>query len=263
MESILSFLKNLTLSNLLPAIIVLAVGLLVVRLLMKMIDRSLAKSKLEKSAHPMIRSILRVLLYIILALIVITNLGVDVSSLVALFSVLTLAVSLAVQDVLTNIIGGLTILTTHPFKAGDYVEIAGKGGTVVGVSITYTILTTPDNLTVSIPNSAITAAQIVNYTQLGTRRAEFTVSASYDSDPEAVMDALLQAADVPTVLRDPAPFAGLNSYGDSAIVYTLRIWATVEDYWTAYYAVNQNISKVFRARGIEMTYPHLNVHLDK
>lgn len=263
MQALLSFLKKLTLSNLLPAIIVLVVGLVVIKLLLKMIDRSLAKSKLEKSAHPMIRSILRVLLYIILALIVATNLGFDMSSLVALFSVLTLAISLAVQDLLANVLGGLTILSTHPFKAGDYVEIAGKGGTVVGVGITYTILTTPDNLTVSIPNSAITAAQIVNYTQQGTRRAEFTVSASYDSAPEQVLAALLRAADVPTVLPDPAPFAGLSSYGDSAIVYVLRIWATVEDYWTAYYQVNQNISKTFQAAGIEMTYPHLNVHLDK
>lgn len=261
--TIASFFATLTLSSLLPAIIILVVGLIVIKLLLKLVDRSLAKSKLEKSAHPMIRSILRALLFIILALIVASQLGFDVSSLVALLSVLTLAVSLAVQDLLANILGGLAILTTHPFKSGDFVEIAGKSGTVVGVGITYTTLTTPDNLTVSIPNSAITSAQIVNYTQQGTRRVEFSISASYDSDPETVKAALLEAANVPTSLFTPAPFAGIRSYGDSAIVYTLHVWSSAADYWTTYYAVNENISKTFQASGIEMTYPHLNVHLDK
>ena len=263
MEKILNFFGTLTLQKLLPSLIILVVGIILIRLILKLVDRTLKKSRLEKSAHPLIRSVLRVALYLVLVLIVAGQLGFDVSSLVALVSVLTLAVSLAVQGMLSNVLGGLTILTTHPFKSGDFVEIAGKTGTVSGVGITYTTLTTPDNLTVSIPNSAITAEKIVNYTQLGTRRVELSVAASYHSDPDRVIAALLEAAETPTALADPAPFAGIVSYGDSAINYTLHVWSGAADYWTTYFDVNRNIQKVFQNFGVEMSYPHLNVHLDK
>lgn len=263
MPGLTAFFANLTLQRLLPSILILVVGILVIKLILKLVDRSLSNSKMEKSAHPMIRSILRIVLYFILILIIVSQLGVNVTSLVALASVLTLAISLSVQDMLANVFGGLTILSTHPFKAGDFVEVAGKTGTVTGVGVTYTTLTTPDNLIVSIPNRAITSAQIVNYTILGTRRVEFSVSASYDSDPSQVISALLQAANVPTSMFTPAPFAGVQSYGDSAIVYTLHVWTAAADYWTTYFDVNQNIFRIFKEHGIDMTYPHLNVHLDK
>lgn len=263
MTKIKEFLAAATLEKLLPGVITLVIGLLLVRLLLRLLDRSLERSRMERSAHPMIRSIIRILLYLILALVVAGQLGVDTSSLVALASVLTLAVSLAMQDILSNVIGGLIVLTTHPFKAGDFVEIGGKTGTVSGVGIAYTTLTTPENYTISIPNHAITTAQILNYSRQGTRRVEFLISVSYDCGPEAVKEALLSAARYPTVLEAPAPFAGIQEYGDSAIVYVLQVWVAAPDYLPTYYAVNEAIGKSFRKAGLEMTYPHLNVHLDK
>ena len=263
MDKLKDFLATATLEKLLPSLVTLVIGLLAVRLLLRLLDRSLSRSHMERSAHPMVRSIIRVLLYLILALVVVGQLGVDTSSLVALASVLTLAVSLAMQDILSNIIGGLIVLTTHPFKAGDFVEIGGKTGTVSGVGMAYTVLTTVENHTISIPNHAITTAQIVNYSRQGTRRVDFLVSASYDCNPDAVKEALLSAARYPTVLESPAPFAGIQEYGDSAIVYTLQVWVASPDYLSTYYAVNEAIGKAFRGAGLEMTYPHLNVHLDK
>jgi small conductance mechanosensitive channel len=246
-----------------PALLILIIGLVVIRLVMEVVKKMLAKSKLEKAAHTLIKTAIQVVLYILLGLTTASKLGIDVTGVVALASVLTLAVSLAVQNLLANVFSGFTLLYTKPFVSGDYVEIAGQGGTVQEIGLTYTKLATADNKSVSIPNSAVTATEIVNYTVLGTRRVSVEISASYDAPTQAVLEALREAGNVPTRLEEKEPFAALNSYGDSAINYVLHVWSTAGDYWTTLFAVNEKVREVFAARGIEMTYPHLNVHLDK
>lgn len=250
-------------SKFLPAIIELVIGLLVIRVIMSLVNATLEKSRLEKAAHSLIRTLTKIVLDVLLGFIVADTLGIDVTGVIALSTVATLAVSLATQNALSNVVGGFTLLSTHPFASGDYVEIAGQSGTVQEVGIAYTKLATPDNKTVSLPNSAVIASQIVNYSTAGTRRVEITVGVSYDSDPETVKAALLRAANVPTAMFTPAPFAGLRNYGDSAIEFVLQVWTSSDDYWTTLYAVNENISVQFAEDGIEITYPHLNVHLDQ
>ena len=249
--------------SLLPAIIILLVGIFAIRLVCKAVSAALEKTKLEKAAHSLVLSLLSAVLYVVLGLIVASRLGIDVTSIVALASVLTLAVSLALQNILANVIGGFTILYTQPFHSGDFVEIAGQSGTVEEINMTYTKLATPDNRLVSIPNSSVIAAQIVNFSATGTRRVDISVSASYDMNPQAVIDALVLAGTVDKVLLDPAPFAAVDAYADSVIKYVLRVWVKAEDYWDVYFAVNQNVNKIFREQHIQMSYPHLNVHLDK
>ena len=250
-------------SNILTALLILVIGVFAIRIVMKLIRVTLEKSKLEKAAHSLIASLAKVAMYILLGLIVASTLGIDVTSIVALASVLTLALSLALQNMVSNIIGGFTILYTHPFHSGDYVEIAGQGGTVTEINMTYTMLSTPDNKLISIPNSAVVAAQIVNYSAADTRRVEVTVSASYDAPIQKVLDALLEAGSVEKVLTDPAPAAVVTNYGDSAIGYSLRLWVRNADYWDVYFQVNQRVKEIFDESNIAMTYPHLNVHLDK
>lgn len=245
------------------ALILAAAGILAVRLLMKLLDRALEKSKLEKAAHSLIRSLVRAALYLLLGLSVASALHIDVTGVVALASVLTLAVSLSLQNMLSNVIGGFTVLYTHPFHSGDYVEIGGQSGTVQEINMTYTVLATPDNKIVSIPNSAVTAAQITNYSSSGTRRVEIAVSAAYSAPVQKVIDALALAGTVDNVLLEPAPQAVVTNYGDSAISYSLRLWVKTQDYWDVYFDVMQRIKKIFDEQGIEMTYPHLNVHLNK
>ena len=251
------------LGRLLPFVLILLVGMIVIRIISAIIKKAMAKSKLEKAAHTLILSLANTVMYILLALIAASSLGIDVTGIVALASVLTLAVSLALQNLLANVIGGFTLLYTHPFKSGDYVEIAGLSGTVTEIGMSYTKLATPDSKVISIPNSAVIAAQIVNYSTSETRRVDINVTASYDAPAQKVIETLLAAADHKAILPDPAPFAALTGYGDSAISYTLRFWVKNADYWDAYFYVNQNIKTAFDANGIEMTYPHLNVHLDK
>ena len=256
-------LENSLVQDICMALVILVVGILASRIVMKILKTALDKSKLEKAAHSLITSLAKAAMYILLALIVASTLGIDVTSIVALASVLTLALSLALQNMVSNIIGGFTILYTHPFHSGDYVEIAGQGGTVVEINMTYTMLSTADKKLISIPNSAVVAAQITNYSASETRRVEVVASASYEAPTQQVIDALVQAGTVDKVLADPAPMAVVTAYGDSAISYSLRLWVNNADYWDVYFRVNQRVKDIFDEQGIQMTYPHINVHLDK
>lgn len=247
----------------LPAAVQLVIGIVIIRLILKVTNAALERSKLEKAAYSLITSLMRVVMYILLGLIVASSLGIDVTGVVALASVLTLALSLSLQNMLTNVIGGFTLLYTHPFHSGDFVEIAGQSGTVQEISMTYTKLSTADNKLISIPNSAVVAAQIVNYSAADTRRVEVVAFASYAVPTQKVLDALVLAGTVDDALLDPPPRAVITAYGDSAIHYSLRLWVKTPDYWDVYYAVNKRVKDIFDEQGITMTYPHLNVHLDK
>lgn len=249
--------------SVLPAVLILVVGLLIIRIVMNVVTRLLEKTKLEKAAHGLIKSVIRVVLYVLLGLMVADRLGIDVTSIIALASVLTLAVSLSVQNALTNVIGGFTLLYTHPFKSGDYVEVAGKSGTVQEISMAYTVLATPDNKIISIPNSSVVAGDIINYTVSGTRRVEVKVQAVYTESSQKVIDALIQAGTVDKVMLDPAPMAVIDSYGEGAINYSLRVWTRSEDYWDVYFVINQNVRDIFEAQGIRMVYPHMHVYMEQ
>ena len=246
------------------AIIIAVIGILIIRLVNRLLDKILDRSSLDPAAHGLIQTMVKTVLIVLLLLILASELGIDVTGIVALASVVTLAISLSLQNMLANVVGGFTILYTNPFSAGEYVEVGGQAGTVDEVGMTYTKLITPDNKVVYIPNSAVVSAEIVNYTVTGTRRVSIDVSASYDAPPQTVINALLSCVDPRYVLEgSDAPRAMLTGYGDSVINYTLRFWVKGEDYWTATYDVNEKILKAFADNGVEMSYPHLNVHLDK
>ncbi len=262
-ESVLSYLSNDLLRTLSRAAVILVLGILCKRIVMKILKTTLEKSKLEKAAHTLITSLASAAMYILLGLIVASSLGIDVTSIVALASVLTLALSLALQNMVSNIIGGFTILYTHPFHSGDYVEIAGQGGTVQEINMTYTVLATPDNKVISIPNSAVVAAQIVNYSASENRRVEVKTTVSYEVPPQKVLDAMVQAGTIDQVLLDPAPMAVIVNFGPNGMEYSLRVWCANTVYWDVYFQINQRMKQIFDEQGIAMSYPHLNVHLDQ
>ena len=263
-EKITSALGALTVGSILPTVALLAVGLVVIRLLLKLVDKSLSRTRLEKAAVSLIRSLLRVVLYVLLGLMAASRLGIDVTGVVALASVASLALSLALQDALANVIGGFNLLSNHPFRSGDYVEIAGQGGTVQTIDIMYTRLTTPDNKTISIPNAAVVASNIVNYSSSGTRRIDILIRTDCGTPIEPVKAALLRSAQLDAVLTEPAaPLAALRSYIDGTMEFVLQVWVPSAVYWPTLFAVNENIQWEFDAAGIKVTCPHLNVHLDR
>ena len=251
-------------TRLCTAVIILVIGGLLIRIVMTILNRLLKKSNLDRAAYGLIRTLVRTVLLVLLILTAVASIGVDVTGVVALASVATLAISLSLQNMLANVIGGFTLLYTHPFGAGDFVEIAGQSGSVKEIGIAYTRLITGDNKIVYIPNSAGVGAEIVNYSVTGTRRVDVEITASYDAPIQTVLDCLKKAAQDERILAEPAePFAALTNYGDSAISYVLRFWVKTGDYWGTKFDVLQRIKETFDEAGVEMTYPHLNVHLDK
>lgn len=259
MTEFLKILGKLATNRIAIAVVTAVIGILVIKIVLRVLKT--AFSKLDPAMSKLLLRVAKPVLYALLCLTVVASLGIDVTGIVALASVLTLAISLSLQSALTNIFGGFTLLNTKPFVEGDYVEIAGQSGTVKEVGLAYTQLVTPDNKLIYIPNSAVVAAEIVNYSVAGTRRLAFNVSVDYHTDAEAVIAALLEAGNIPAALQDPAPFADIDGYGEGTALYTLRIWTTGDDYWPAHHQVNRRIKAVFAEKGIAMSSKHLNINV--
>lgn len=248
--------------NLLQAVLVLVVCLVVVKVVMMFFDRNINKMKIEKSLHTFVRSVLKIALLFVTALIVADTLGIKITSLVALFSVVGLAVSLAVQGTLSNIAGGIMVLSSKPFTVGDYIEAGGVSGTVKEIGMVYTAIATIDNKIIYIPNSDISAANIINYTAQTKRRVDMTFHASYENAIDDVKYTIHQVLGAQScILTDPEPFVGVEQYGDSSVAYVLRVWCRTEDYWPLYYRLQEEVKHAFDENGIQMPYNHLNVHL--
>lgn len=254
---------NFTVGKILSAVVAFVVCYLLMRLVVRLFDRLLARFSLDATLQKILKAAVRLILWFVTAMIVIETLGVSVTSLLAAFSVVGLAASLAVQDSLSNCAGGIMILVTKPFKIGDYVEIDDISGTVEMIHLIHTRITTVDNKMIHVPNSKIIATKIINYTAQEKRRIDLEISASYDAPLETVREALLAAANaIDAVENEPAPpFAAVLSYDDSSIRYVVRVWVKTADYWDARFALLAQIKTEFDKRDVEMTYNHLNVHM--
>jgi len=257
-----SFLKSLNLRHILTLVLLLAACMVVMKLLLRLLDRTFQRLDVEKNLYTFLRAALRVLLWLLTLCLVLGYMGIEMTSLIALLSVLGLAVSLAIQGALSNLAGGIQLLVSKPFKADDYIDAGAVSGTVVEVGLVYTRLRTVDNKTICVPNGTISGETIVNYSTLAQRRVELVVTVSYDAPLELVAACLRQAAaSHPKTLPEPEPFARLSGYQESSVAYTLRVWCATEDYWEVYYDLLEQIGAAFRREGIEMSYPHLNVHM--
>ena len=253
---------GLTVGKLIALVVLVAVSMVVVKLLLCITDRMLAKMKGSKTVQGMLRAIIKVLLLFLVVVIAMGYLGIPVTSLVAVLSVVGVAVSLGVQNFLSNVVGGFQLLATQPFEVGDYVEAGGCAGTVREVGLFYTKIVTPDNKLIQLHNGSVVASNITNYTCEPTRRVDVVVSAGYDAPVDQVESVLLAlASGHRKVLSDPAPIARVTNYGASAIDYTIRVWCSNADYWDVYFDLLKGVKKVFDENGIEMTYNHINVHM--
>ena len=261
-KQVQSFFSKLTLVKLLYAAVLLVLCAVLIRLILKAADKLFSHSKLDHTIFGFLRTAAKAILIFITTMLVAGTLGIDTSSLLAILSVAGLAVSLSIQDSLSNLASAVVLLTTHPFKVGDFIEVGGKSGTVRQIGVFHTQIATPDNQLVYLPNSHITSAEITNVTGSELRRIELTVQASYDAPPETVKAALVRAAQHPKRVEKEPVFARLSAYGDSAVSYTLRLWTAGSDYWDVYYDVLEAVGREFSQSNIEMTYPHINVHMD-
>ena len=254
-------LKSLDWQTGLKAAAILLVGLALIKLFLHFLRGMLKKSHVPAAVHSILVTLLRILLDLVVVLSALNVIGIPVTSFIALLSLAGLAISLALQGVLGNLASGLIVLGSHPFDVGDVIEHDGIAGTVREIRMMHTVVETFDGRMAYIPNSSISNGRVVNVTQLGRRRVEINVSASYNQTPEQVRKAIGDAiARTEGILADPAPSVFLDSYGDSAIQYVIRVWTAPADFMTVKTTLTELLYTTFAENKVEMTYPHINVH---
>ncbi|MBR3292988.1 MAG: mechanosensitive ion channel family protein [Oscillospiraceae bacterium] len=250
-------------ASLVSAILLFLICWGLIKILTAVTDRLFAKARrLDATLSKFLRKAIHVLLWVLAGILIANALGVNTASLVALLSVVGLALSLSIQNVTANLFSGVTLLATKPFIAGDFVEVAGRTGRIKAVGLFYTELDTADNVAVSIPNGDVTASAINNYSREPLRRVDQYFSASYDDDTETVRAAILEAAaEDEKILQEPAPFVRLSAYEASSVKYVCRVWCRNADYWEVLFGMNERVRESFRRHGVQMSYEHVNVHL--
>lgn len=252
---------SFSLATVLAAVVAFVLCLIAIKIIKKIIAQVMERSRLEKGLKSFISSIISVVLWAIAVVIIAETLGIPTASLVALLSVAGLALSLSIQGIMSNLFSGATILATKPFVGGDFVEIGGVSGTIEAIGLFHTQILTVDNRRIFIPNSDITAAKIINYSEEPLRRVDLTFSAAYDCPTASVKNALFAAAKaVPEVLDEPAAEVYLTAYKDSNIDYALRAWVKSADYWPAYYALNETVREKFDEYGVYPSYPQVKIN---
>ena len=245
----------------LTAIVIFVVGRFLIGFINKLVAKLLSRRHVDVGVQGFVKSLVSILLTVLLIVAVISQLGIETTSFAALLASAGVAVGMALSGNLQNFAGGLLILLFRPYKVGDYIECQGQGGTVREIQIFYTILVTPENKVVYLPNGPLSSGTVVNYSQEGTRRVDWTVSVEYGEDYERVARVLreLVAADE-RILTDPEPAFALLSLGDSSVNVVMRVWVATADYWNVYLDMNKKIYSTFNQAGIGFPFPQLTVH---
>jgi len=248
--------------NILFAILIFIVGRMIAKSITGMLQRLLIKSKVEQTLLTFLKNIAY---YVMLTAVVIAALGqagLNVTSFLAVLGAAGLAVGLALKDSLSNFAAGVMLILLKFFKKGDYVTAAGESGTVSSVNIFNTILTTPDNRMVVVPNSSILSNTIVNVTANDTRRVDMVMGIGYDDDLLKAKELLVKiCAEEPRILDDPAPVVEVLELGDSSVNFAVRPWVKTSDYWGVYFAITERVKLLFDQEGISIPYPQRDVHI--
>jgi len=253
---------TITLNELVSAILIFILMIIVVKIVRNLLRRVLDKTTLDSGLKSFIESTVKVLLWLVGIIIIADSLGIPVTSLVALVSVAGLALSLSIQNILSNLFSGITILLSRPFKGGEFVEVCGKQGTVSSIGLIHTLIITPDGKEIFVPNGKITDNEIINFSAEGKRRVDLKFGASYDNPTSQVRKAILEAIEnQPMILHDPMPFVAIENYGESAVEYICRVWVESQNYWDVYFGLNEAVRESFNESGVEIPYNHLNIHL--
>ena len=259
-NSIVNFFSN-NIWNIVSFVLVFAFGLLAVKILINIIRRLFAKTKLEKITQNFLMAFIKLALYLIWVLTLLGMLGVQITGIITALSALLLAVGMALESNIANLANGIVIITSHLFNKGDYISVAGVEGSVVDINFLFTTIYTTDNKKITLPNSSIVNGSLVNYGANKTRRVDFTFSVAYESDVELVKKIVLDVmqSDGRVLLEPNAPFCRLKKLNDSSIDFFANCWCDSEDYWPVYYYVIENVYNEFKRNNISIPYNQLEI----
>lgn len=265
LEKLVTYLEEQGL-NLLRGLLVMAVGFFLINWILKFTNNRLKKIKIDPTLESFLSNLIRLVLYLFVILTAVNVMGIPLTSVLTLIASAGVAVSLALQGALSNLVGGVILLLLKPIKVGEYVKITDANGTiegtVVGIGAFYTELSMPDRRHLSVPNSSLTDTPIFNFTREGTRRLDVTFPISHEADIDHVFQVLMDLAKShPAVFTDPAPVVHLSAYGDSSITYFIRIWCKTEDYWDINFYLLEEGRRALSKAGIGIPYPQMDIHM--
>ena len=259
-QQVITFCVDAGKSILLAAVIFIA-GRFLISVINRLVAQMMERRKIDATIQSFLRSFINILLTILLLISVVSALGVNTTSFAALLASAGVAVGMALSGNLQNLAGGLIILLFKPYKVGDYVDAQGVSGTVKEIQIFHTVLVTPDNKIIYVPNGSLSSGSVTNYSLSQLRRVDWTVGVEYGTEIEKVRQTVLDLIKKDgRILTEPAPFIALSALADSSVNITIRVWVKNEDYWGVFFDMYQNIYEVFNREGISFPFPQVTVH---
>ena len=250
--------------KLLGAILVYIIGSLVVKTMSNAFVKILDKKDIDDSLKPFLKGLVKTLLKALLIISVLGMMGIEMTSFIAILGAAGLAVGMALSGTLQNFAGGVMILIFRPFKVGDVLEAQGFIGSVYEIQIFNTILKTPDNKTIIIPNGGLSNSSMVNYSTEAQRRVDWVFGIGYGDDLDKAQSLIQNLIDGDErILKDPESFMALSELADSSVNITVRAWVNAEDYWAVFFDMNKNVYNSFNSNGINIPYPQMDVHVHK
>lgn len=260
-EDLIDLLLNYA-PKLAAGILVLVIGFYIAGFLTRSFKRLLKKREVDATLIPFLSSIFSVILKVLVVVSVAAMIGIQTTSFVAVIGAAGLAIGLALQGSLSNFAGGVLIILFRPYRVGDFIEAQGQAGTVHAIQILYTVLKSPDNKTIVIPNSSMMGGSITNYSVEDNRRLDLVFGVSYEDDIKKVKSLLSKmAADDSRVLKDPEPFIAIKEMADSSVNFLFRVWVKKEDFWPLTFDMQERVKTTFDAEGISIPFPQRDVHL--
>ncbi len=265
LENFSTWISNLAMTygiTLITAIITLIVGLWIIGIITRSFSRLMEKREWDQSLRGFLKSLVGMLLKVMLIISVIGMMGVEMTSFIAILGAAGLAVGMALSGTLQNFAGGVMILIFKPFKVGDYINAQGHAGTVADIQIFNTILKTPDNVTIIIPNGGLSTGSMVNYSTEATRRVDFSFGIAYGDDYDKAKKLISELIEKDErIKKDPEPFIALGELADSSVNITVRVWVKASDYWAVHFDTQEKVYKEFPKAGLSIPFPQMDVHI--
>lgn len=260
LDAVINWLENF-LPGLLGAVIIFFLGMWLSGITAKLIGKAMEKAGIGATVVSFAQSFIKTAIKVLAAVAVLGTLGFNIASIITALGAATVAIGLALQDSLKNVASGIVILVTKPFQAGDFLEVSGLQGTVTKIDISSTHMLTVDNKEVIMPNSNVTANNIINFSSQENRRVDFSFGVSYSADLATVKRVVNKVVDgCEPVLTEPERFIAVGAHEESYIEIIVRLWCKKENYWDVYFYMQENVKNAFDENGIEIPFPQVDVH---